>query len=451
MSLSLYEKYSKLLNCMKKFIVILLTIASVALCLSTASCKKENNPLFDKYPSIPKSELRTVSEVLTPEEFGAVGDGQTDDTEAVRLCFAKAEDQKSVCALTKTYLCSGKIRVYPNTYVYLSGTIKANISDTHGVSLQLFEYDGDNSGYKNRNITIEGGGTLDGRGADETERYNTLLRMGHGENVVIRGITFKNAVRYHAMEITACRNVTVDACKFEGIYAHNDCEYKDKPNHSVINAHEFIQIEELDEGGSGGMTPYDQTVPEDIVISNCEFGKGSGEFYKAIGDHGKRKYSYKNLTIKNNVFYASDLNDAFDLKTNESVNSIIGFYTAVDGLVISGNKFYDSKANAVCFSGNATIENNLFVNVYLSCITILFDSKASIIGNEFSSYARRNDENGENYYCCIRAGNGKTDATVVATITGNKFYNKSPVTNKYVQYVDKTVFRYEMSDNDFKN
>ena len=115
-------------------------------------------------------------------------------------------------------------------------------------------YDGDNSGYKNRNITIEGGGTIDGRGADETERYNTLLRMGHGENVVIRGITFKNAVRYNAMEITACRNVTVDACKFEGIYAHNDCECKDKPNHSVVNAHEFIQIEELDEGGSGGMT-----------------------------------------------------------------------------------------------------------------------------------------------------------------------------------------------------
>lgn len=436
---------------MKKILSILLVIFTLSLCLSAISCEANNNPLFKLYPDIPKDELKQVEKVYTPEDFGAVGDGIADDTEAVRLCLAEGGNEKSVCALTKTYLCSGRIRVYPETYVYLSGGIVASSSDSHGISLNLFEYDGDNSNYKNRNITIEGGGFIDGRGADETERYNTLLRMGHGDNITIRNITFKNAVRYHAIEISACRNVLVDNCKFLGIFAHNSCEYKDRKNHSVVNAHEFIQIEELDKGGSGGITPYDQTIPENITVSNCEFGKGAGEFYKAIGDHGQRKYAYKNIYIKNNVFHSSDLNAKFDLKTNESITSIVGFYTSVDGLYISGNTFSDSKANAICCSGTITVENNKFENTYLSAICIPFDSTATIVGNTFNSYARRNDETGENFYSCLRLGNGKTKATINAVIKNNSFKNVSFVTNKYFEYLDVTDFLYDMQDNEFRN
>lgn len=82
--------------------------------------------------------------------YGAVGDGVTDDTEAVQKCLAKYADGKSVCALTKTYACSSKyfkdqnllqgIRVYPNTYIYLSGSLVGFANDGHGISIQLFEY-----------------------------------------------------------------------------------------------------------------------------------------------------------------------------------------------------------------------------------------------------------------------------------------------------------------------
>lgn len=436
---------------MKKFLVVVLVIFTVALCFTATSCETEKNPLFKLYPDIPKSELRQVEKVFTPEDFGAVGDGIHDDTASVQLCLAEGGNEKSVCALTGTYLCSGRIRVYPNTYLHLSGSIVASEKDSHGVSLNLFEYDGDNSNYKNCNITIDGGGMIDGKGADETERYNTLLRMGHGDNIAVRNITFKNAVRYHAIEISACRNVIIDGCKFEGIFAHNSCEYKDKVNHSAVNAHEFIQIEELDQGGSGGITPYDDTIPENITISHCEFGKGAGEFYKAIGDHGQRKHSYKNIYIKNNVFYDSDLNAVFDLKNTESVNSIVGFYTSVDGLYITGNCFLNAKANAICCSGRVFIENNDFENIYLSAICIPFDSTTTITGNAFNSYARRNDETKENFYSCMRLGNGKTHATIDAVIKNNAFTNVSTVTNKYFQYLDNTDFRYDMQDNDFRN
>ena len=398
------------------------------------------DPKSKEYPNIPNSILKEVSEVVTPEMFGASGDGLTDDTEAVQKCLAKYEDKKSVCSLTKTYMCSNRVRVYPNTYVYLSGTLVANSSDKHGISIQLFEYDGDNSNYKNSNITITGGGIIDAKGYDETERYNSMLRMGHGENIVIENISFKNAVRYHAMEITSCKNVIINNCDFEGFYAHNVCKKVDVKNHKVIGPHEFIQIEELDSGGSGGMTPYDNTIPEDITVSNCTFSKGNGEFYKAIGDHGKRKFSYKNIKILNNIFKNSTKNLGYDEKVNASYNCIVGFYTKVEGLLISGNTFENCNTNAICASGSVEIKNNTFKEVLLNGVSVLFDSEITISNNTFENIATQNLQNSENYFSYLKFENDKSSIKINAIIFDNKFKN-----NLYLSVNLLDCFEYEKS------
>lgn len=418
-------------------------------CLMTCACYNKD-PKLEQYPNIPSEVLGQVSEVVTPEMFGAVGDGLTDDTDAVQKCLEKYADSKSVCALTKTYMCSNIVRIYPNTYVYLSGSIVANSNDSHGVSIQLFEYNGDNSNYKNKNITITGGGTIDGKGFDETERYNSLLRMGHAQNIVIQNINFKNAVRYHAMEITSSKNVLIDNCKFEGFYAHNECDKVDVKNHKAVGPHEFIQIEELDSGGSGGMTPYDSTIPEDITISNCKFSAGNGEFYKAIGDHGARKYTYKNIKILNNIFTNSTKNIGYSEKVNPSYNCIVGFYTKVDGLLISGNVFENCNANAICASGSVQIKNNTFRNVLLGGISVLFDSNVQILDNTFENIAIYNYQNLENYFSYIKIGNSKSSIKVIVNIKNNNFINDKQINIKILDCYEFSKSTYIYSGNQEK-
>lgn len=449
---------------MKKVIKIfslcfVLIFSCVAFC--ACSSKRDNkDPKSKEYPNIPNEILREVSEVVTPEIFGAVGDGVTDDTDAVQKCLAKYADNKSVCALTKTYACSSKyfqdqnnllqgLRVYPNTYIYLSGALVAHSKDGHGISLQLFEYNGDNGLYKNKNITITGGGTIDAFGQDEnTTRYNSMLRMGHGENIKIENITFKNATRYHGIEITSCKNVLINNCKFEAFYAHNSCDKSGEKNHSVIGPHEFIQIEELDSGGSGGMTPYDSPiVPEDITISNCIFSSGNGELYKAIGDHGKRNNIYKNIKILNNTFKNTTKNLGYDEKVNPSNNCVVGFYIKVDGLEISGNTFENCNANAICASGNVVIKNNTFKNILLGGISVLFDSEITILNNTFESIATYNISNNDNYFSYIKIGNSESAINVNAVISNNTFKNESEINIKILECYEFTNSSYTYTDN----
>ena len=454
---------------MKKNIIIIISFCFVVMVSCVVSCVvfyartpngNSKDPKLKDYPNIPNEVLSEVSEVVTPEMYGAIGDGVTDDTEAVQKCLAKYADSKSVCALTKTYVCSSKyfkdqnnllqgLRVYPNTYIYLSGSLVANPKDGHGICIQLFEYNGDNGLYKNKNIIISGGGTIDALGQDEsTTRYNSMLRMGHGENIKIENITFKNAVRYHGIEITSCKNVVINNCKFEAFYEHNSCDKSRGKNHGVIGPHEFIQIEELDSGGSGGMTPYDSPiVPEDITISNCTFSSGNGELYKAIGDHGARKYTYKNIKILNNTFKNTTKNLGYDEKINPSNNCIVGFYTNVDGLEITGNVFENCNANAISASGNVEIKNNTFKNILLGGISVLFNSEITILNNTFENVAIYNLQNNDNYFSYIKIGNNESSIIVNAVTKDNTFKNENEMNIKILDCYEFTKSTYTYINN----
>lgn len=64
--------------------------------------------------------------VLTPEQFGAVGDGATDDTAALTAMFETADTAGGATILIpdgKTYATDWQV-VYSNTFVYGSGTLK---------------------------------------------------------------------------------------------------------------------------------------------------------------------------------------------------------------------------------------------------------------------------------------------------------------------------------------
>ena len=101
--------------------IILATFALFALCASaqTDYAKLTQNLPFKmtavKAPVIPKNEVKLT-------DFGAVGDGETDDTEALERLFASAaENQKAVYIPAGTYMIRRPLTIKSGMEVYGDG------------------------------------------------------------------------------------------------------------------------------------------------------------------------------------------------------------------------------------------------------------------------------------------------------------------------------------------
>ena len=95
--------------------------------------------------TIPPDENRTVNienVYITPEEFGAVGDGDTDDSVAFNECFAKAKEiNKYVLLSNKTYLIDSKLNDISDINVYgVNTNIELNDNMFTGILLNCNFY-----------------------------------------------------------------------------------------------------------------------------------------------------------------------------------------------------------------------------------------------------------------------------------------------------------------------
>ena len=155
-------------------------------------------------------------------------------------------------------------------------------------------YDGDDSsitGYNGRSNIIIDGGILDTISA---------LLLCHGQNIIIKNVTFKNCDSDHYIQIGGCKNVKIQNCKFIGTTERS----------STRQYVEFIQIDWMTEKGQpywvSDASIFDSTVNNGIEIDGCEFECGSGDYdfmYTCVGSHstdGDNKN--KNIVIRNCKF-----------------------------------------------------------------------------------------------------------------------------------------------------
>ena len=79
-----------------------------------------------------KEELKAAENIVFFEKYGAVGDGETDDTAAIKAAIADAENTgKILASLAKTYLVTDTIAIdcHKVKNVNITGTIKASFKD----------------------------------------------------------------------------------------------------------------------------------------------------------------------------------------------------------------------------------------------------------------------------------------------------------------------------------
>lgn len=237
---------------------------------------------------------------LNVMDFGAKGDGLSDDTRAIQDALDAARDK-------------GIGTIFFPTGTYSLGTLLFD-ADNHGIASALHVYSGQTLKFEKEAVLLRGSAevshmvfthnepdatdydgcsrvTIEGAVVDENASLgtnDTALNISHSSDVRISDCTFRGASgSWHSIEINSSRDVVVEGCLFE------------KNSNS-----EDIQIDAAI--GAGNLGQSDGTVCTDITIKGntfvCDGHVGVGNHSDAahhdilisgnrfLGEPGKRGY-----------------------------------------------------------------------------------------------------------------------------------------------------------------
>lgn len=232
---------------------------------------------------------------VTPEMFGAVGNGTTDDTEAMKLCFNFAKN--IIFVPDKAYLISDTLTLRSGHHIDFNGAKIISTTahlffnfDTTGV---YTEYDGWG------NITLKNGTIIGG-----------AISLFHAQNVLIDAMHFENCINDHFVEICACKDVTISNSRFTGMLniPQSQLEYIN------IDPCAYSPFPHLDDSENSS---YDGTPCKNIMVHDNIFKIGEGNYAymtNGVGTHQAPSDLplHENVQINDNVVSGSS-NSAISL------------------------------------------------------------------------------------------------------------------------------------------
>lgn len=227
-------------------------------------------------------KLKTIKDYVTPEMFGAIGDGVADDSSA----FQNALNVGGLVLLgnNKTYFITQTLSMKAKTTISMNGaTIRCtnkHLFYNFVSSDEFVEYLG------NGDIIIRDGNIIGG-----------AFGFIHANNVLISNIRFYNSTNDHFIEICACKNFIIDKCIFSGM------------NTVATSVKEYINIDNCTWSSfphvPEGSVMLDGTVVDSVLISDCIFDRNETVMEDAVGKHSYYSSSdhtlnrAKNITLKN--------------------------------------------------------------------------------------------------------------------------------------------------------
>lgn len=308
--------------------------------------------------------------VVTPEQFGAVGDFSVDDLPAVQgaLSYLNTLGGGTLIAKGK-YSLSRQLRTFNNVTIDMDNTgvfRRDFLTSPTGSGVISVNW----GGAPSVNVTIKNG-TIDGNGQNYYSGHNGFGCVDT-TNLVIENVTFTNNVSAHGIDIAKVSGASIRNCKFLG--------YSDADGTRGFS--EAIQLDP--DLGAGGSTSYG------IVISGCYCGRNPsntdprfGPWPSFVGNHAVNvagsvitgvvisnnfsedctwshisPFAWDNVSITNNTFKGGPRGVYMQQGTGTKLQGCIG-------VVIEGNQFIDVTLNTVFLSGSATnsvLHKNVVIN-----------------------------------------------------------------------------------------
>ena len=247
---------------------------------------------------------------VTPEQFGAVGDGITDDTIAVLKALNYGEVK-----FNNTYLISQGININNKIHIYGDGKIKIVPKNERIEFLRLLN----NSDCLIENITIETERTQIETPPENHTRITSLgsnvcgIWLQGTENITIRNVKFFNTEYDIFIGLGMNTNIKIEDCysrgSSQGIYASQLCN-------SIIRNYNITNAIDL---GDGDHCIYFKTDNvNNVIIENCTFvapDENFGNLIRLSNQSGiVSNISITNCKLKGKTFFNSHS------KTNKFIN-----------------------------------------------------------------------------------------------------------------------------------